>query len=691
MNRRGFLSLFGAGALFVAVPGCALIPPIPSRPDPDMESALGWLAYRDGAYHMFLPRAEMGQGIKIALRQIVCAELGIPLADLGVTLQDTSRGAPARATVGSESVKDFALPLAQAAAALRDAVAEKRPPGEIVAEPRPVSELRAFRPDTLVGRSEIDEDQIALAQGAPLFAADVQLPDMLHGRVLRAPASPEFSATLLSHDPEAARDVPGFVALYLDLPVTVGPGAGVGIVAKSADALDRIEAALSVTWATERAEIATIAEDLDVDRHFDFPKASGSVDPTRGGEIDLRIDIDAAPHNPMEPRCAVARDAEGLLEVWTGSQDVYYVRDVIARQGDRDPDTIQVRATRIGGGFGGRTLCTVEWDAAALASRVGRPVKVQWTRDEEYRLGFHRPPVSYRIRARMEDGALTSWSQRYVSSHILFTSAVLPAWLQGIISTVAGDEGVSRGATPLYKIDAFDTDHAIIRLGVHTGPWRGLGAGPNGLAIESAVDEVCAAAGMDPLAFRIENALDPRLVAVLERVGAVSSWTDRRPNNRPNNRPARRDGKRIGYGVAAGVYKGESYTATVAQVSLDAEGRARVERAWCAHDCGVVVNPDRVIAQCEGNVAWSIGMVLMETLETANGDVLSRSFAESPIPRMADMPDVEVALISSDAPPTGAGETIISSAPAAIANAIRAATGIRPTRFPIDPAIFREA
>jgi CO/xanthine dehydrogenase Mo-binding subunit len=238
----------------------------------------------------------------------------------------------------------------------------------------------------------------------------------------------------------------------------------------------------------------------------------------------------------------------------------------------------------------------------------------------------------------------------------------------------AGDGGVARGMAAPYVLGRARAAYDMARLPVHTGPWRGLGAGPNALAIESTIDEAARVAGVDPLAFRLAHVADPLLAAVLARVAGIAAW------DRP---PVAVEGLRLGRGIACGTYKDTSHAAAVADVAVDSRGRVQVKRLWCVHDCGLVINRDQVRAQCEGNLVWSLGMVLTDDLPTDAGHVTARTFADAPIPRMTDAPAITVDLIESDRPPQGAGETAMVAGPGAIANAIRAATGRRPTRFPV--------
>ncbi|RVU43961.1 xanthine dehydrogenase family protein molybdopterin-binding subunit [Rubrivivax rivuli] len=684
MSRRSLLRAAAAGLSVSFVAGCSL-PVIPKRPRPDAELALGWIRHAAGRYTLFIPRVEMGQNILTALKQVACEELGIAWHQLEARLPDTGQIARVRATVGSESIQDFALPLAQACATLREALAAGRGPGELRAVRHPVQSLRSLSASTglqHVGRAVRIEQGAAIVQGQPLFVADVRRPGQLYGRVLRAPASPELPSRAMALNEAAARAVPGFVALVPDPLLQHGASLGVGIVARTPGALDRIEAALSVQWQVDgRFEQTDIEAAVDIDRRLALSRRRAHgidedrIDDAGPWDVDLRIDVPLAAHAAIEPRAAVAAfEADGRLHLWAGTQDVFYQRDVIVKRLGLDEDRVVVHAHRVGGGFGGKTLCTVELEAAVLARAVQAPVKVQWTRAQEFRFGFHRPPSSHRLRARLKAGRIDTWWHSFASSHILFTNAALPPWLQRI-TDVIGDDGVARGARLPYRARARRTEFDVVRLPVFTGPWRGLGAGPNALAIESAIDECARRAGADPLQFRRDHAEDARLVRVLDRVALAAGWGPAPPPRAAG----------AGRGVACGLYKGMSYAAVVADVEVDlAARRIRVTRLVCAHDCGRVINPDQVRAQCEGNLVWGLGMALVERLPVAASQVAATGFADAPIPRIGDVPAMQVVLVDEGEPPSGAGETAIVAAAAAIANAVRDALGVRPGRLPID-------
>ncbi|MGO4832419.1 xanthine dehydrogenase family protein molybdopterin-binding subunit, partial [Rhizobiaceae sp. 2RAB30] len=385
------------------------------------------------------------------------------------------------------------------------------------------------------------------------------------------------------------------------------------------------------------------------------------------------LSVPLAAHASIEPRTAVANFTnDGGLEVWTGTQDPFFVRNSLADAFGLDRDKVIVRAMRIGGGFGARTIVAAEMDAARLARLSGRPVKVQWSRREEFRAGFHRPPSSHRIRAAADDdGRITRWRHSFRSGHVIFTSAAMGPGLQFATSFVP-DPGVSRGSVPPYAADSARVEFEDVRIPVKTGPWRGLGAAANHWGVETAIDALARAKGIDPLVMRLATIAPerPRLRAVVEAVSEMANWA---------SRPV--DSADEGWGLACGIYKEMSFAAAVARV-IRTKGGYRVTGLWCAHDCGLVVNPDQVRAQVEGNLVWGIGMALKEELLVDGGRISPESFFDYPLPVLSDVPHIEIRLIEGSAQPTGAGETAIVCGPAAITNAIAAMTRKTVTTLP---------
>ncbi|MGK7867631.1 molybdopterin cofactor-binding domain-containing protein [Falsiroseomonas sp. E2-1-a20] len=708
-TRRHLLHGLAVLALAPTLAACASLPVLPGRPDPgDADSAAGWVGLTpEGRVVLHAPRQEMGQGVVGALRRIVAAELEIPPAAIELRLPDTADMPPVRATVGSESLHLFAEPLARAAAALREelrrraaarlgvapAALRPTPDGFVagaasaslasLADGAPVilsaAALRAAQPlgATIPPQVGPAPELSAVLRGAPAFAADVMPEGLLHGAMLRPP---RLGARLVRAGADAAATMPGFVGF-------AGEAGWAGLVAERPGALARAVAAAEARWegGSDWGE-AELARATDVDarlaarggaslphRLLDAP-----MDQAAPWTLDLRLDVPMAAHAAIEPRAATARWSadRAQVEVWTGTQDAFFVRAVLARRLGLRETAVVVRSCRMGGAFGGRTVPNVELEAARLARAVApRPVLVQWTRADEFREAFHRPPSSHRIRARLgPEGRVAAWWHAFVSGHVIFTAAVLPEWLQRTANAVTGDTGIARGARPPYAFGTARVEFDAVRLPVPTGPWRGLGAAPNAFAVESAMDALARLACRDAVAFRLAH-LDgePRLAACLRHVAAMAGWGRALP-----------PGRALGVGCAP--YKDASWAAVVAEVEADGAGGLAVRGLWCAQDSGRVLDPDRVLAQVQGNLAWAVGSALTERLGLADGAVAASSFADYRLPTLADIPQrLEVALM--DPPPGagfgGAGETALGPALAAIANAASRATGRRLRALPL--------
>lgn len=554
------------------------------------------------------------------------------------------------------------------------------------AKDTPIEELRLFKTPLSQARSPKPFAQSeAIARGQALYAGDVRLPSMLYAIVLRPPwADRDVAPTrLLSWNEAAVRAVPGFHAI-----VQHSALAGPALVATRMSAVQLMRGAADAKWSEPTLAVSDPMRIVDVDQVLAadrFTKSKGSVEPGAWA-VDMRLDVPLASHAFIEPRCAVAQpQADGGMKLWCGTQDVFYVRDVIKRDLDVPIEKIEVQAMRIGGGFGGKTMALVEREAAIIAQVTQQAVKVQWSRADEFQAGFNRQPASQRIRARLDgQGMISDWQHSLSTSHVLLTNAAAPPWLQRI-TLLIGDDGAARGQTPVYGFTRQRLDMQLTRLPVFTGPWRGLGAGPNVLAIEMAMDAAALAAKQDPVQFRLahlkRNAADhpagdaKRIAQCLEKVVVLEK-------NKPfagieSSRSATENvAKRlVAKGVACGAYKALAYAAAVAQVEVivgagDTLQSIRVQKQWCVHDCGRMIDAQGVLAQVQGNLVWTLGMVLTERLDAPLGKVETLNFSSYSIPRMTDIPPMEIELIDSSAAPAGAGETAMVAGAGAIANAV---------------------
>ncbi len=708
VTRRTFLARSGwtAAGITVAstISGCSLIPALPSRSAPVEADTFTWLQLKpDGRLLFCSPRQEIGQGISTTLKMVVGDELGVEPNQIDVIAPDTSIIAPAKSTVGSESIKDFLGPVTDIGKAMRailfahaaekldkdtaslefDGMSFVTVEGEnlslsdlaagtpVIVDPTETA-YAAAPPPTTSRRKSVPIDQITdIVTGAPLFAGDVQLPNLAYGALVRAP---RLGAALKEVN-FASVPAEGVLATYFD-------GERAGLVTERQSTLQKVLESVETTWDSSEP-----ARQDAIETSLTLPETGYTLEhtvletpdkPADSGDIDVSVSIPFAAHAAIEPRAAVARWNEGqgpALEIWTGTQDAFYVRAYLAKHFGLTEDSVVVYSQRVGGGFGGRTICTVELEAALLAREAKRPVKVHWTRPDEFQEAFHRPPSKHEITASANDeGKITDWRHGFKSGHVIFTSAAMPSWMQALTS-FAGDPGTARGAHLPYAAERTEVTFSDVRMPVKTGPWRGLGAAPNNFAIETAIDQLASAKDADPLAFRLANlpAEHSRLSACLEKAAQTAGWQGRSVTARSAR------------GIACGIYKEVSYAAVVADVEFDEQRRTfRVTRLACAHDCGRVINQDQVRAQIEGNLIWGLGMVQSEELTVANGRLNADYLGAYQIPTMADTPDIAIDLIDeASAKPVGAGETAIVASGAAIANAVAAFTGTPVTRLPI--------
>lgn len=708
ISRRRLLKALGwSAAGITAVAGgatLALMPVLPPRNGPTAADAAAWISLRpDGRIRLLSTRTEMGQGISMGLRQLAADELGVDVDRIDLVLPDTSLIPVARSTVSSDAMRETGPLVARAAAALSNAILSEaaarlaHPATDLVIGPTGVGDrngillsfealgsgapvmvtdkdVQAATPKfanrkggrRVVGRPFATHDIDAIVTGSrPLYADDIRLDTMVFGTVIRPRT---LGGRVLSVDVSGAAAVPGFIGLYHE-------GDFVGIVASRrgalAEALDRLSVSEEEGISFSSADVADMVN----------VAAAGQLEHTVLGtgdlkdgsfDIDITVSVPLAAHASIEPRTAVAGFRDGGLEVWTGTQDPFFVRNTLAAAFGLSRDAVVVHAMRIGGGFGARTIVAAEMEAATLAKLCGRPVKVQWTRRDEFQAGFHRPPSSHSIRAAADEtGRISRWHHIFRSGHVIFTSAAMGPGLQ-LATSFVPDPGVARGAVPPYHADASHVAFEDVRIPVKTGPWRGLGAAANHWAMETAIDALARAKGVDPLEMRLRS-LAPdhaRLRAVLEAAAAMANWTSRSGGNDE------------AMGLACGIYKEMSYAAAVARVARTVDGY-RVTKLWCAHDCGLVINPDQVRAQIEGNLVWGIGMALREELIVERGQILAESYFDYTIPVLSDVPEIEIRLIEGSPMPSGAGETAIVCATAAITNAIATMTGATQTRLPV--------
>jgi nicotinate dehydrogenase subunit B len=638
----------------------------------------------DGSVTAFTGKVEAGQGTRTALGMLVAEELAVPPASVRVVMGDTDVSPFDLGTFGSRSMPFAAPPLRAAAAAarelLREAAAERfglpapdltvaggivaGPDGapsagfsELLAGVRRVERVSADAPVTpptawrSAGRPARAAGAGDVVTGVKRFPADLTADGLLHGCVLRPPA---FGATLRRADTAPAEALPGVSVLAED--------GFVAVVAPTGAAAREAVAAIDATWDRPPQpgadELADYLRSHPVDGEgFSavFRHEEGDVDaalaagPARLAEHYATAYI---AHVPLEPRSAVAAWRDGHLAVWTGTSTPFRARRELAEALGVPEPQVHVIVPDYGGGFGGKHGSAVALEAARLSRATGRPVKVQWNRHEEFHWGYLRPAALIDISSSADSsGALTGWSHVNINSGAVGLRTPYRVPNQRIVFQPAD--------SPLPQ-----------------GSYRALAATANHFARESHMDELAHRLGTDPLEFRLRHLDDGRLADVFRTAADRIGWP---------SAPRGQACTGIGIGIAGGIEKG-GRVATAAEVRVDGDGTLRVNRLVTAFDCGAVVNPDNLANQVEGAVMMGLGGALFEAIDFADGQIRNASLSQYRVPRLPDLPEIDVALIDQpDQPSAGGGETPIIAVAPAIANAIFHACGVRLRAMPLAP------
>jgi isoquinoline 1-oxidoreductase beta subunit len=369
----------------------------------------------------------------------------------------------------------------------------------------------------------------------------------------------------------------------------------------------------------------------------------------------------------MEPLNATASvTPDGKVEIWAGTQAPGNVASEVAHALGLKPQDITFHQHWVGGGYGRRSQMDVLIDASRLSKLAGKPVKLIWSREDDVTFGKFRPATAHHIEAGFDNqGRLIAWHHRVVAESV----GAFLASLRG--SKPAKTDQIVMKGTPIaqYSVPNKLAEHVVESRGARLSSWRGVGNGHNAFAAESFLDEIAKALGKDPIAFRLElSEGKPRVQTLLRTVAEMADW--KRP----------REGRALGVSV---MEKDGTLAAGVAEVSVDRKsGKVKVHNMWAAIDAGIAVQPRNLAAQTQGSMIFGLGHVLRERITIKNGYVEQTNFTDYEIIRMEDVPDIEVKVISTDNPPTGAGEDGLPLVACAVGNAIAALTGVRLRELP---------
>ncbi len=633
-------------------------------------------------------KIEMGQGVMTSLPQLAAEELDVPLSAVDVVLGDTDLCPFDAVTGGSLSIRQFGQALraaaAEAKAVLLQMAAERfQTPvtdltvdaGTVVhktdrtkrvtygqltegkrierrLEGRPT--LEAVSAFTIVGKTAPRRDAVDKVTGKAKYAGDVVPPGALHARILRAPA---HGATLQSADTSAAERVPGVKV--------VRDGDLIAVLHAHRDEADKALRLVKASWAPSPN---TLTHETIFDHIVKVSSAGNAGRP--GGDLAAGEGLATAKfemtyrkgyvaHAPMEPHVAVAAVEDGKVTVWAGTQSPFGLKSQVVSALKLAEDKVRVITPYVGGAFGGKMASTQGVEAARLAMAAGVPVRVAWSREEEFFLDGFDPAAVFTIRSGID-----------ANKKIVF-------WDYHVYG--AG----SRGAAHFYDIPNHRTQVHGDGPNMHpfgTGPWRAPGANANAFARESQIDVMAAKAGMDPVEFRLHNLTDPRMIRVLQAAAKAFGWT---PRPGPSGR---------GFGVALGIDAG-TYCANMAEVRVDkATGQIKVVRLLAAQDMGVVVNPEGAAQQMEGCMTMGMGYALAEDIHFKNGALDDTNFDTYQLPRFSWIPKIETVLLDSpNLSAQGGGEPAVVQMGGVLANAVFDACGARLRRLPMTPARVLEA
>ncbi len=601
-------------------------------------------------------KVEVGQNTRTALTQAVAEELRVPASSVKLVMGDTALVPYDAGTFGSQSTPQMAPQMRRVAATARemllDLAAEKwHAPreslviaggfvsqkgvdlkasfGELTAGKDQVRSVMQGPVEKPLGQSIAKIDARDIVTGKHKYASDVKREAMLHGKVLRPPS---YGATLAMVDPA---------------PQLIREGNFAGIVDANPEALPSTLKTITAVWKTTPQ-----VSSADIYAHLKQTVQGQPKKLTEGWDdcahkLETTYNIAYIAHIPLEPRAAVAEWNDGKLTVWTGTQRPFGVRTELAQAFQIPEDRVRVIVPDTGSGYGGKHTGEAAIEAARLAKSAGKPVKLVWTRKEEFDWAYFRPAGVIEIRSgTRKDGTIAAWDYHNYNS---------------------GGSGLATPYDIAHKVVEFHRTDSPLKQ----GSYRGLAATANHFARESHMDEIAHAAGIDPLQFRLQNLKDQRMRNVLEAAAKKFGWD--RSKTRPNQ----------GFGLSCGTEKG-SYLASCVEIATGP--KIKIERVVTVFECGAIVNPRHLQNQVEGSVIMGLGGALFEAIAFENGKLTNGLLSKYRVPRFSDVPALETVLLDrKDLASAGAGETPIIALAPAVGNAIFHATGKRVRSMPMAP------
>jgi CO/xanthine dehydrogenase Mo-binding subunit len=684
LDRRDFLKLFGGG-LLICLTDFSVLAQESGRTFGGHElpnDISAWLAIAsDSRVTVFTGKVEVGQNIRTSLAQQVAEELRVPFDSVTMLMGDTDLVPWDAGTFGSRTTPTMGPQLRKMAAVARQVLVEiaaKRwniDPATLTAANGKVmgphsgqslsygeltrGEKLVQTVSTKVSLTPAIDWKIAgtavpkvngrdFVTGRHKYPSDIVRPGMVFGKVLRPQG---FNATLVSLDATKAEKIPGVTVVH--------DGDFIAVAAADSPTAERALSSLHATWnvpaqpsnqnlfASFKQSSKGAEDDDGPEQPMGFVSQALAMAPIR---LHQQYTVQYIAHAPLEPRAAVAEWVNGKLTVWTGTQRPFGVRDDLMVAFHLPPEKVRVIQPDMGSGYGGKHTGEAAIEAARLAKATGKPVKIVWTREEEFTWAYFRPAGLIEISSGANpDGTLIAWEHHNYNS---------------------GPAAITTPYNVTHQLSQFHPTDSPLRQ----GSYRALAATANNFARESHMDEMAHAAGMDPLEFRIKNLNDPRLRAVLQAAADKFNWGQSKSTSER------------GFGIACGTDKG-GYVATCVEVEIvPPENKIKIRRVVQAWESGAIVNPDGLRNQLSGAIVQGIGGALFEQIQFANGRILNPHFVQYRLPRFSDTPQIEIVLLDrKDLSSAGAGESGIIGLAPALGNAIFAATGTRLRNMPMAP------
>ena len=685
LDRRKFFKIAGGGLIVAFV-----LKDLVSFADDDSLSGSSsipagdvdaWIHIgKDGMVSVYTGKVEVGQNIRTSLSQIVSEELMVPLSSIKMIMGDTDLVPYDAGTFGSRTTPQMGTQLRKAAATARQALIEiaakkwnsqatglntengavvntvtkeKIGYGELangqklmmtISDTVPVIGAKDWK---VAGKSIPKVDQRNFISGKHIYVSDMKLPGMLYGKVLRAPS---YGSKLIDADLAVAKNIPGVIV--------VKDGDFIGVAAPDIKTATKALQSINAKW-EEKKEHPSNSTIFGYLLKNPAGETSGRNSATTNGDVErglteadfkhtVTYNIHYIAHVPLEPRAAVAEWVDGKLTAWTGTQRPFGVQEELAEVFRMDKKNIRVIMPDTGSGYGGKHSGETAIEAARLAKEAKKPVKVVWTREEEFTWAYFRPGGVIEVNAGVKkDGNITAWK---------------------FINYNSGGAALDT----LYKVGNKQVAHVRSNSPLRQGSYRGLAAPANVFARECHMDDLARLIKMDPLEFRIKNLGDDRLITVLRSAAQNFGWNVSKTKDH-------------GQGIACGFDKG-GYVGTCVEIKINGDKEVKIVRITQAFECGAIINPHHLENQVMGSIVQGLGGALFEAVEFANGKILNSSLSAYRVPRFSDIPKIEIILIDrKDLPSAGAGEAAIIGIAPAIRNAIMDATGKALNELPMLP------